>query len=408
MRQSVKRNHRVSDFTSHLAVLAGLMFALLMFAAPAPAAERSSTSFNHLTTGFPLTGAHAQADCQTCHARGVFKGTPRQCDLCHSQGTRIASTSKPSNHVQTTQLCDTCHTSTVMWSGARFRHTAIVPGSCMTCHNGGTATGKPANHMQTTAACDTCHRTTAWIPASFNHASVTPGSCATCHNGSTATGKPATHVQTTAACDTCHRTTAWIPASFSHTSVTPGSCATCHNGSSATGKPATHVQTTASCDTCHRTTAWIPATFSHTGVAPGSCASCHNGSTATGKSGTHFVTSRSCDACHTTSVWIPVRYTHTSPSYSTHNSGVTCLGCHVGNNEVIAWKFGAYSGFCAGCHAGTFKPDSHKKTETPTTILYSVAELKNCSGSCHLYNDNTFTTIKVLRNSKHRSTDGGF
>jgi hypothetical protein len=168
------------------------------------------------------------------------------------------------------------------------------------------------------------------------------------------------------------------------------------------------LQTTAACDTCHRTTAWIPATFSHTGVAPGSCATCHNGSTATGKSGTHFITTRACDACHTTTAWTPVRYTHTSPSYSTHNSGVTCRGCHAGNNEVIAWKFGAYSGFCAGCHAGVFKPDSHKKTTSPTTILYTVAELKNCAGSCHEYTNNTFTTIKTTRSSKHRSTDGGF
>src|SRR3989337_1734815 len=112
------------------------MVTLLMLAAPAPAAERSSTNFNHLSTGFPLTGAHAQAECQTCHARGVFKGTPRQCELCHTQGSRTASTAKPTNHVQTPQPGAQCHTSTITWTGARFRHTAIVPGSCMTCHNG--------------------------------------------------------------------------------------------------------------------------------------------------------------------------------------------------------------------------------------------------------------------------------
>jgi len=361
MRQSAERNHRVPGFAArHLAGLAALMLTLLMFAAPATAAERNSTSFNHLTTGFPLTGAHAQANCQTCHARGVFKGTPRQCEFCHFQGSRMASTAKPTNHVQTTQPCDQCHTNTVTWAGARFRHTGIIPGNCMTCHNNNIASGKPTNHVQTTAACDTCHRTTAWIPASFRHTNVTPGSCATCHNGSTATGKPSGHVQTTAACDTCHRTTAWIPATFSHTTVTPGSCATCHNGSTATGKPSTH-----------------------------------------------FVTTRSCDACHTTSSWTTVRYTHTSPSYSTHNSGVTCRGCHTGNNEVIAWKFGAYSGSCAGCHAGDFKTDPHKKTETPTTTWYTVAELKNCAGSCHILNGTTGAITKT-RSSEHRSTDGGF
>jgi len=363
MEQSAERNHHVLVFAArNLAALSGLMLALLMLAAPVTAAERSSTSFNHLTTGFPLTGAHAQAECQTCHVRGVFKGTPRQCELCHTPGGRMASTAKSTNHVQTAQPCDQCHTSTVTWAGARFRHTAIVPGSCMTCHNNSVAQGKPANHMQTTSSCDTCHRTTAWIPASFNHASVTPGSCATCHNGSTATGKPARHLQTTAACDACHRTTAWIPATFSHATVTPGSCAACHNGSTATGKP-----------------------------------------------GNHMVTARSCDACHTTSPpWTNVRYTHTSPNYKTHNSGVDCKGCHTTNNEVIAWKFGAYVPDCAACHAGDFKADSHKKTENPTTIRYTVAELKDCAGSCHMYTDNTFSTILKSRSGKHRSTDGGF
>ena len=103
-----------------------------------------------------------------------------------------------------------------------------------------------------------------------------------------------------------------------------------------------------------------------------------------------------------------MRYTHTSPNYKIHNAGVTCKGCHTTNNEVIAWKFGAYAPDCAGCHAGNFKADSHKKTEVPTTILYTVAELKNCAGSCHLYTDNTFSSIKQSRSGKHRSTDGGF
>ena len=370
MKKSAERNRHMSGFTArYLAVLAGLMMALFLFSAPAPAAERAGANFNHLSTGFPLTGAHVQADCQSCHARGVFKGTPRQCELCHTQGSRMASSAKPTNHVPTAQPCDQCHASTVTWAGARFPHTGVVPGSCMQCHNNSIAQGKPATHIQTTAACDVCHRTTAWIPANFNHSMVTPGSCITCHNGSTATGKPNTTVH----------------------------------------------QTSASCDTCHRTTGWRPATgFSHTGIVTG-CISCHNGTTAPGKGGGHFITTRSCEACHsiptsttTTGLW-PVRnYTHTSPAYKIHNSGVICLGCHTGNSETITWKFGAYAPDCAGCHAGAFKADSHKKTEVPTTILYTVAELKNCAGSCHLYTNNTFTTILQSRSGKHRSTDGGF
>src|SRR4030066_745736 len=118
MKLSAEWNHLVSGSSArHLAALAGLMWTLLMVAAPAQAAERSSANFNHLSTGFPLAGAHARADCQTCHARGVFKGTPRQCQICHTQGSRLASTAKPNNHVQTTQPCDQCHPNTVTWTG---------------------------------------------------------------------------------------------------------------------------------------------------------------------------------------------------------------------------------------------------------------------------------------------------
>jgi hypothetical protein len=167
------------------------------------------------------------------------------------------------------------------------------------------------------------------------------------------------------------------------------------------------VVTTASCDTCHRTTAWLPATFSHTGVVAGTCASCH-GTSARGKPTNHFITTRACDACHATTAWLPVRpYTHLSPFYKPHNSSVTCASCHKSNSEVATWTFAAYKPDCAGCHAARFKPDPHKKVDSPK-ILYTVSELKNCAGSCHTYTNSTFTTIQRTRTGQHRSTDGGF
>jgi len=86
---------------------------------------------------------------------------------------------------------------------------------------------------------------------------------------------------------------------------------------------------------------------------------------------------------------------------------VTCVSCHSTNSEVVPWKFGAYKPDCAGCHASDFEPDAHKKVDSPR-ILYTVGELKNCSGSCHEYTNNTFTTIKRTRTGEHRSTGGDF
>ena len=420
----------------------------------AAGSNRTDIEIDHSATGFPLSGGHAQVPCERCHVQGLFRGTPTQCMQCHSPGGRVVSTFKPANHIPTTINCNSCHRTTgwtpaffthngvkpgtcsschnqstavgkpvthipttmacdschktVSWMGAVFKHQGIAPGSCLSCHNGVQARGKPASHISTSASCDSCHRmgTANWtlVSGGYNHAGVVPGTCGTCHNGAKATGKSASHIPTTAACDSCHKTTGWIPATMNHMGVAPGTCMTCHNGTTARGKTTNHIPTTASCDVCHRTTAWIPATFSHTGVAPGTCASCHNGTQATGKSAAHFVTTQSCDTCHRTTAWTPVTtYTHKNAAYRAHRSSVLCLDCHKNNNEVIAWPNAAYKPDCAGCHANDYKQGPHKKVDSPT-IYYTVAELKNCSGSCHMYADATMTRITKSRTGEHQPT----
>jgi hypothetical protein len=269
--------------------------------------------FDHIQTGFNLTGAHILTRCESCHIQGVFKGTPRDCATCHMAGNRMGATAKPAQHVPTTTPCESCHRTTG-WIPASYSHAGVAPGACMTCHNGTMSTGKPSGHVLTTSSCDTCHRTTAWSPAGFNHIGVVPGTCATCH-GVTATGKPNGHVATTDSCDKCHRTTAWLPASFDHTGVVPGTCATCHNGTTATGvgggnpsryplNSGQHVSTAfwPSCDSCHKSTTTFTGASVHKSVvvSPGSCTSCHFRNSHEG-SGT-----KSCDSsgCHTsTSNW---------------------------------------------------------------------------------------------------------
>jgi len=56
----------------------------------------------------------------------------------------------------------------------------------------------------------------------------------------------------------------------------------------------------------------------------------------------------------------------------------------------------AYQPACAGCHAGDFKPGAHKKYENPDTP-YTVSELRDCTGACHVYTDSSLTTIKDSR-----------
>src|SRR5271166_3820989 len=72
----------------------------------ASGSAQSPGSFDHFSTGFPLTGAHGRVDCASCHVNGRFKGTPQQCASCHN-GTLALG--KISEHPRTSNLCEQCH-----------------------------------------------------------------------------------------------------------------------------------------------------------------------------------------------------------------------------------------------------------------------------------------------------------
>ena len=343
---------------------------------------QSNRDFNHLSTGFPLTGMHASAECTSCHIAGLFKGTPRNCSGCHTKGKRIVATYMSLNHIDTNEQCEVCHSNSITFMGVRYSHSKAQAGQCVKCHNGQKALGKPSSHntgMKATESCDVCHRTSAFHPASYSHASATPGQCVTCHDGQRTTGKPSDHnsgMRATASCDVCHRTTAWRPTSFSHSSVTSGQCSTCHSASSSypTGRPANHTgkKATLACDVCHRTTAWLPAGFSHATVTQGTCATCHNDSYATGRPANHTGTmaTLSCDVCHRTTAWTPATYNHagvaagscaTCHGISARGKGVNhvrislpCDQCHstVAGTPAFYRHVGNIAGLCGTCHNG--------------------------------------------------------
>lgn len=306
--------------------------------------EDESRLFDHFDTTFPLTGMHMDVNCSACHINGVFKGTPQQCGQCH---------------------------------------------------NGILATGKSANHARSDDNCDNCHTTFDMADARFEHDTIT-APCASCHNGITAEGKAADHTVTTQPCDVCHTTTSWSNVHFDHSMIT-SACSSCHNGISATGKTPDHMVTTQECDACHTTTTWLNARMDHSLITE-PCISCHNNIVATGKPSDHPLTSDDCTLCHTTISWSAVTFVHSS--IGNHNSTVTCTDCHIGGNySSDPWVFPQYAPDCAACHEDDYQADEHKKTDA---ILYNVDELRDCAGSCHLYQDNSFTTIKELRTGEHR------
>jgi predicted CXXCH cytochrome family protein len=345
---------------STIVAVIALVAVLLLDAGPAYAQSGFRSGFDHFTTGFPLDGSHRNTDCERCHVGGIFRGTPRKCSACHARAGLVRSTPVPVDHILSTPLCEDCHWQTNWDPVRRVDHSQVI-GSCSSCHNGTSGTGKPLDHPPSSDQCEDCHRPNGWLPAGFDHANVS-GNCFSCHNGTTATGKNTMHINTTNVCEDCHRTIAWVPViRVDHLQVL-GLCQTCHDGTTATGKDTDHVPSGDACDDCHSTNAWLPAIFNHT-----------------------------------------------SPAYpGDHSRPLACTDCHGGNTEVVTWPFAAYQPDCAGCHAGNYKAGPHKKHENPD-VLYTVGELRDCSGACHVYTDATLTTISQSRpGPKHRVSDGGF
>ena len=359
-------------------------------------AQAATGSFDHLKTGFALTGTHIAQRCESCHQLGVFKGTPRDCASCHTAGTRLsrANVVRPDKHIPTQLTCDSCH-NTQAFTGARFTHAGVAIGSCATCHAAGLATAKTPGHIVTSASCDSCHRTTAWRPAStFNHVGVAAGTCATCH-GVTAKGKTALHIPTFVptsmpSCDSCHRSgfTSFLPARFHASVAVSASCVTCHSGgfSRAVGKPNTPVHANVTvCESCHKSTvSWAGARVDHSGfTTQTNCASCHDGRTATAKVRNHIpVGTTNCLSCHTTTAWNPSFWNHTQITPLP-----ACATCHTGQFLSAVGKSAGHvstTAACDTCHKSTVswvvaKPD-HTAFSPSTNCTQSGCHGSGASG----------------------------
>jgi len=131
----------------------------------------------HREASFPLTGAHAGADCQGCHSLRElgdlrYLATQTDCVGCHR--TEYESTTDP-DHVQDGfgETCEDCH-GTAAWAGGFFNHERQVPGRtliCSECHQDDydrttrpdhTAAGFPLD-------CAACHGTRSWYGSYWQH-----------------------------------------------------------------------------------------------------------------------------------------------------------------------------------------------------------------------------------------------
>jgi NMD protein affecting ribosome stability and mRNA decay len=172
-------------------------------------------SFNHASTGWPLTGFHATVRCTQCHVNNNYKLTSTLCVSCHLKDFQTA---KSPDHVASglPQQCDVCHNTTA-WIPSSFNHNN---------------TPFPLTGFHTKVPCAQCH-------VNNNYTSL-PTDCYSCHKADyTATNNPNhTSAGFPTTCATCHNTTSWLGATFNHTwfptnhGGANGVCSTCHTNPS--------------------------------------------------------------------------------------------------------------------------------------------------------------------------------
>jgi hypothetical protein len=339
-------------------------------------ASWAGATFNHNTaTTFPLTGAHVNVACASCHVNNVFAGLSTACSGCHMADYN--GTNNPNHKAAGFPTdCSLCHT-TANWNGATFNHnntpfpltgahTSVACGTChvnnvfaglstacASCHmadyNGATSPNHKAAGFPTD--CSLCHSTTNWDGATFNHASTgfaltgahASLQCAQCHVNNVFTGL-------SAACSSCHMADYNGTNNPNHKAAGfPTDCSLCHsttNWSGATFKhnntpfPLTGAHTSVACTSCH-----VNNVFAGT---PTDCYSCHKTEYQSTSDPNHIASSfpTTCATCHTTTSWSGATFNHTwFPIYSGTHAGkwTTCADCHINSSDYSVFS-------CITCH----------------------------------------------------------
>jgi hypothetical protein len=356
-----------------------LAFTLLQLGAiqPAPA---QTTDFDHASTGFVLNIQHQTARCESCHVKGVFKGTPRDCASCHGWNNPRAATVMPTNHIPTGNIsCETCHAANqaqFIDATRTFSHALVQTLSCQSCHASNHAhpnvTVNPADAthlavLNSNTSCGQCHSTLQFTGPKMptNHIPTAKVSCSACHTATDYSDKPsmrAIHAfapSANANCQLCHEAQAAafysrpnmaiVRAPGNHIAMNGQGCEVCHVGAGSS------IQLPVQ-DGSH----FSGSQFSHAGIRSG-CADCH-GPTVDVSSGNFFGIGNI--------VRMPAG---TQPGPSTHIPvSTSCETCHSGSTPSVLMSVPATAGV----------PGSGFRTPAPTPAAIHAGVSGNCA-SCH-------------------------
>src|SRR5690606_6018752 len=128
-----------------------------------------AASFDHGLTDFALRGAHAEAECEGCHAPdATFHAAETECAACHIDDDR--------HQGNLGEQCADCHVETE-WAEARFDHAAVTGYALTGAHAGAAcaACHVDEQYAATSDRCIACHR------ADDVHSGTNGSECASCH-----------------------------------------------------------------------------------------------------------------------------------------------------------------------------------------------------------------------------------
>lgn len=330
--------------------------------------------FDHDKTKFKLRHTHEKISCNSCHANGRYKKTPKECVDCHSVDD--------AHNGKNGKKCAKCHNAK-SWSNLKFDHNketkfslygrhkkldcischpknpykVKVKKTCVSCHK------KDDEHKGMFAnKCQKCHSFTKWSKTKFNHTKQAKfalkgkhakTACLSCHK------KPVYKVKPKKTCGSCHAV------DDVHKGEQGKQCASCHSEKGwhkkirfdhdMTHFPLTGMHAVAACEDCHSDQKFK--------IKNTSCLRCHaDDDPHKAKLGPR------CDQCHNTNAWETWRFDHNKdtkfkidgahkelhcyhchgePAQTGINLNQSCGVCHAADDPHNS-QFGA---LCEQCHS---------------------------------------------------------
>jgi len=338
--------------------------------------------FDHLSTGFIISGAHLNASCINCHNSLEFDKVKKECYDCHID---IHQGSLDKN-------CNTCHNSNTwiieninnLHRGSRFRllgahqsadciecHTNnnqfkydVLGVGCYDCHKNDYVNAKSPNHITENypVNCYECHRveSSSWKSNITDH-SFFPllnahniSNCFDCHTDSKYSGLDKN-------CITCHSEEFNSTLNPNHLNLgfNKNECAECHSlnpgwiparfEKHSQFYPLSGAHSNLGCNVCHKN--------NYNGSIPNTCFGCHENEYNSTTNPPHLALnfSNDCTTCHNEVDWNSGKFYHDAdyfPIYSGLHDGVwnSCNDCHTNQTNY-------QNAECITCH-------EHNKADT--------------------------------------------